>query len=503
MTAIVLYPILVVRVPGMGDYLNHLARMHILSHIGRSEALRNFYRVQWQAIPYLAMDATFVVLNHITTIYNAAGLHRHMHRASSAECCLAAFRVHRRLSIVPVAAFLFCYNSLLSSGFLNYLPALYLAVMVFAGWIASAGWPRWPRAALFCMLALGLYFSHLVAFGVYCLMVGAFELAGAWRAGFQPWRVIAADWFAAGLQALPAIAFALSVEIERPFVGPIPTWYGGLWTKLSALGSPVVFFGGKVDILTFAFAGLLFLFGLVTRRLRLSPTVWPVALAVAVVAICMPNELWGTWGMDFRLPLLVVMLIIGGVSLTERMGRSLLYALVGAVITLTIVRSASIAATLRAVDVEIAEVRDVVAAMPRGMRLMLVDAALDRRHRGAAPLRATLHAGMVAVIDRDAFVPNLFTGLSTVHPTPALLADSTPSGPPLRMSDLAAGLGRSDDPAGEQGDGRGGRIYWMGWERKFDYVLVVLFGVEPAPLPSNLRLVAASSIANLYRIIKP
>src|SRR5215469_6575263 len=75
MTAIVLYPILVVRVPGLGDYLNHLARMHIVSDIDRSEALRGFYQVHWQAMPYLAMDAPFVVLNHIATIYAAGRIY--------------------------------------------------------------------------------------------------------------------------------------------------------------------------------------------------------------------------------------------------------------------------------------------------------------------------------------------------------------------------------------------------------------------------------------------
>ena len=44
MTAIVLYPVCSVQIPGLGDYLNHLARMHILADMDRSESLKNFYQ---------------------------------------------------------------------------------------------------------------------------------------------------------------------------------------------------------------------------------------------------------------------------------------------------------------------------------------------------------------------------------------------------------------------------------------------------------------------------
>lgn len=501
MTAIVLYPVLTVKVPGLGDYLNHLARMHILSDIHRSEALAGFYQLHWQAIPYLAMDATFVVLNKISTIYVAG-------RIFISICIILPvlsvamlhFAVHRRLSLVPAAAFLFCYNYLLSWGFLNYLCALGLAVMLFAGWVASAGWPRWPRAALFCVLALGLYFSHLVAFGAYCLAVGAFELARAWRTGFHPWRAITADWLAAGLQAVPAIVFALSVDVGKPFVGPVLTSFGNLSTKLVALESPVLFFGGRADILAGFFALLALILGLLTGRLRLAPAIWPVALAVGAVAVCVPNWLFGTFGMDFRLPLLVVLLLIGATSTTERMGRVFGCALLGVFLALTALRSAGVATTLRGIDGQIAAVRQVVGAMPRGMRLLIVDTSTNGQAGHFGPIRATAQVGMVAVIDRDAFVPFLFTGLTAVRPALALQASSTPHGSPLRLSDLTDGLGRRDDPAGETGDGAGRRIYWMGWETKFDYVLIQHFGSRSTALPANLRLVSTSSVADLYKI---
>jgi hypothetical protein len=501
MAALVLYPVAVVQVPGLGDYLNHLARMHILADIDRSEALRGFYRVHWQAIPYLAMDASFVVLSRIAPIYDAG-------RIFVAVCivlpvlsvALLHFAVHRRLSLVPVAMFLFCYNYLLSWGFVHYLLALCLAVMLFAGWVASAGWRRWPRAALFCGLALALYLSHLVAFGGYCLAVGGYELARAWRSGFRCWRAVAIDWLAAGAQAVPAIVVALSVDLGQPFVGALRTSYGDLPTKLVALESPVLFFGGHADLLAGGCAVLVLVLGLWTRRLRLAPAVWPAALAVAAAAACMPNWLLGTFGMDFRLPLLAVMLLIGATGPTERMGRVLATAILGGFFALTAVRATGISTALRTVDAQIAQIREVVGAMPHGKRLLIVETGLDGPSRRAGPWRATAQSGMVAVIDRDAFVPFLFSGLSTVHMAPAMQAASTPNGHPLRLSDLTEGLGRKDDTAGARGDGEGRRVYWWGWETKFDYVLIEHFGSPPAALPANLRPVATSPVADLYRI---
>jgi hypothetical protein len=500
MTGFVLYPALSVQVPALCDYLNHLARMHILANIGDSEALRSLYRVHWQMIPYLAMDASFAVLDHFAPIYEAG-------RVFVAMCVILPvvsvaalhYAVHRRVSLVPVTAFLFCYNYMLSWGFLNYLPALCLAVLLFAGWLGSTEWSRWPRAAMFCVLATMLYLGHLVAFGAYCLSVSAYELARVWRTGFRPPRKIAADWLAAGFQALPAVVLLLCVNIERPFVGPALTSYGDLSSKLIALLSPVLFSGHRADILAGGFACSVLAGGLATCRLRLAPAVWPSALAVGVVAICVPQWLLGTFGMDVRLPLLVVILLVGGISTTERMERNLGYVLFSGFMVLTAVRSADSAKALRKLDGQTSEVRDVVAAMPRGMRLLLVNTA-----KGPYDLMpwSTLHIGMVAVIDRDAFVPNLFTGLSIVRPAPELKASSTPAGPPLNMSDLAEGFGRKDDPTGDNANGSGGRIYWLGWETKFDYVLIEHFGNRPEAPPGVLRLVATSSVADLYRIDK-
>ena len=144
----VLAPVFSVAVPGMGDTLNHLARMHILATIDGSPALQRFYEVHWSAIPYLAMDLVVPPLLHIFPIYFAG-------KIFTAACILLPvwgtiavhYVVHRRASLVPCAAYLCATNALLSFGFLNFLFTAGLALLLFAAWIATGAWPRWRRGA--------------------------------------------------------------------------------------------------------------------------------------------------------------------------------------------------------------------------------------------------------------------------------------------------------------------------------------------------------------------
>ena len=511
----VLYPIWVVRIPGLGDYLNHLARIYVVSAFDHSETLQKVYRLHWQAFPFQSMDAAFVVLRHLAPIYDAGRIFVAICIVFPAVSVAALhFAVHRRVSLVPLATFLFVYNYLLSWGFLEYLPALCLTVMLFAGWIASSDWVtnghwrRWLRTGLFCVLSLVLYFAHIFAFAAYCLCVFVFELVRAWRAGFTPWRVVAFNWLAAVVQVLPAIAVILAVHVDCANLGPVSMVFGGFSPMLSAFESPVSFYGGRVDSLTGATALTVFVLGLVSGRLRLAPSLWPVALVVGLVAACIPTYALGAYNLDYYLPLLVVMLLIGATSTTARMGRFLGSTLICGVLGLTVLRSVVIAKDLRAVDRQIAEIRKVVDEIPRGSRLLVVEKDPGNDSGRAGPWQATFRASMVAVIDRDAFVPFLsmyraFTVLSTVHPAPGLINSSTPNGHPLYVSDLVHGLGRKDDVTLKVSDLQAPREYWDGWETKFDYVLVQHFGSKAEALPANLQQVASSPVADLYRIAKP
>jgi hypothetical protein len=119
------------------------------------------------------------------------------------------------------------------------------------------------------------------------------------------------------------------------------------------------------------------------------------------------------------------------------------------------------------------------------------------------PWRFTSQLGMLATIERDAFVPFLFTGVTVVHLQPGYEALATPHGHPVSLAALDEGLRRADEAHLTPDDGAGRRIYWFGWSEKFDYLLWAHFGAPVDGLPANLELVATSATANLYRIVRP
>ena len=506
MTAVVLYPIAAVNVPNLVDYPNHLARMYILSHIDGSDALRRFYEIRWRPTTYMAMDAAFLGLSRIAPIYQAGKVFVGLCVLLPVVSVAALhYVVHRRLSAVPIAAFLLSYNYILFYGFLNYLPVLCLAVLFFAGWIATADWPRWPRALLFCVPALALYFGHLVAFAAYCLLVGSFEIGRAWRTGFRPLPVVAADGIAAGLQIVPALALGLIVRTDRPFVGPLTTHFGTLAGKATAVVSPVLFMDHRVDVAIGAAAVLALIAGLLTGRLRLALVLLPSFVAICVVSLLIPAILLDVWGMDLRLPLLAAMLLVAAVSTTEKARPALKLGVLACVVLAVFARSVLITAHLRKADAAIAEFRRVIDAMPSGQRLITVDASNGRFVPGDPGLEVTPSVQSLAIIDRDAFVPSQFTGFGTLRTLPALRPLSSLSNNPagVTLTALIDNYGRVDDPAVDVATPLGGRVYSWGWENKFDYVLLEHFGKRPAKLPGELELAASSDLADLYAIKRP
>ena len=170
-------PIFSVVVPPLGDYANHLARMHILATYANSLALQANYVVAWKLAPYLAMDVIVPQLTHLMSIYTAGRVFLYL--------CLLLFvvgtaAVHaalfNKLSPWPAASALFAYSYLFCLGFVNHLFGVGIWLLAFAGWIVlSRGPARW-RIAGGTVLSLAVFYSYFLAFFGYGLCVGAYEL---------------------------------------------------------------------------------------------------------------------------------------------------------------------------------------------------------------------------------------------------------------------------------------------------------------------------------------
>ena len=470
--------------------------MHILATIGHSPALQRYYEVHWSPIPYLAMDAVVPPLLHLFPIYFAGKLF-------TAACILLPvwgtvavhYAVHRRASLVPCAAYLFATNALLSFGFLNFLFTTGLALLLFAAWTASDAWPRWRRAALFAPSVLVLYFGHAFACGAYCLAVFGLETARALRARFRPPVRVLADLAAALLQAVPALYFAATLNVAAGYVGPLRRHYGNPEEKLGAALSPAFYLHDEVHVfvlLCIALAALL-----LAGRLRLHSALWPAVLVVAAAAVATPHVLASTWGTDLRFPLVAALLIVSALSV--RLGRAGRAGALAGLFVMVSVKSFDAWGALRSVDSQFIEMQSVLAELPSGRRLLSVSLNLHNTGHERVPINTQWHLPMVATIKHDAFLPLLFTGITTVRVRQPYRTSSTPNGWPVSLDQLRAGESLDGDGI-ERDDGEGARLYHFGWPRKFDYVLIYDRGVDPGPLPKELILQTRSKDLALYKV---
>lgn len=71
LTGASLSPVLLTPIPAMVDYLNHLARMYILSQAGTPDA-NPHYEVAWAFYPNLAMDLIVPQIARFISVENAA-----------------------------------------------------------------------------------------------------------------------------------------------------------------------------------------------------------------------------------------------------------------------------------------------------------------------------------------------------------------------------------------------------------------------------------------------
>ena len=58
-----------IRWPPLADYINHLARMHVIATIDADPDLARFYEIDWQVIPNLMMDLVVPVLERVMNVY--------------------------------------------------------------------------------------------------------------------------------------------------------------------------------------------------------------------------------------------------------------------------------------------------------------------------------------------------------------------------------------------------------------------------------------------------
>ena len=296
MTLPLLYP----QIPPLVDLFGHMGRYRVELDLGQSPWLQRYFDYHWAAIGNLGVDVLVLLLGPLLGLEPAVKLIVIAIAPLTAVGFLwVAREVHGRIPPTAFFALPFIFGYPYLFGFVNFTLSVALAFLAFGLWLRLGRLDRTTlRGWLFVPISVLVFFCHTYGWGLLgllCFSADAVRLHDRGR-----------SWFQAGLEAaMHTSVMALPVIIMLIWRSEA---HGGLtmgwfeweikWRWIySALRDRWGFF----DMASLAFAGLIFLYAIVSRKLTLSRNLAFSAIVLAISFIIIPRIVFGSAYADARL----------------------------------------------------------------------------------------------------------------------------------------------------------------------------------------------------------
>lgn len=506
---VLLAPLLVVDMPPLLDYPNHLARAYVLAFGEDDPVLSRFYAPDWAVIPNLAVDLVLPPLLRLMPVH-AAG--RVVLAAALLAPLLGVLLYSRSVwggrSYWAIASALMAHNALFLMGFMNFLIGAGLGMAAAAAWVALRERRPAAAASAVALLAVAVFFCHIYGVAFCAILVGSHELVALWqerRAGRPLLGRVLARGALAALAFAPVAALYLNTALHGAG-GPVE--WRSLGEKIANLAEPFMNYYAALDRAT-----ALLVFGGVAAALWSGLAAIAAEGAVALLACfalywVTPWALKGGGWVDARLPIAIGLLVFAAV--VPRLPRRAAWAAAAAVAGLFVLRTGVLAATWAQHRADLAELRETISAVPPGGRVLVATAEVPasggrwwryRQRVVAGFFRTDEHMPALLVIERRAFWPLMYAveGQQPIRLLPPYdrLNPRVNAPPPYRVLD---------------GDGRGTEWEWYApylahWRSDFDFVLVL--NADGARddldtfLPGSLAPLRRTGMAALFRVRPP
>ncbi|MCP1970837.1 hypothetical protein [Bradyrhizobium elkanii] len=491
-----LVPLFVTDVPSIQDYPNHLARFFVLAH-PEDAVLSKFYAPHWTILPNLGMDIVGAGLLRVLDPYIAGKV---MLALSLLVPVVGVASFHRavfgRLSYWPLASGLVAYNAAFFLGFMNFLLSLGVAFTGAAVWISLRKLDRPAAKAVAGAIAASVaFFTHVFGVSFLFLLISADEVAALhkrWSSEMLDLRDVTKAVIPLVVALVPAAALYLLSPLAEVSAGP-SQWF--LLLKALRLFSPFAIMSLRLTIISAAafVAGVTILL----RRLDLAPGFGLVLAVLAAVYVVAPVELKGGSCIDLRAAIMAALWLFAGAQ--PRISQRPALILGAAIVGLIVVRLAFVSATWIETRRDVADMREAMAGIEPGARVLAVTGSIEGRFwqpaRWVLPgiYRLLDHIPALLLIERRAFWPFLFAD-PTQQPIAVL--------PPFdRVSQTLKyhldwnTLANEPYPAELLRRER----YLAGWRQSFDYLLVTDAHPEARSI-LNLSPIYTGEFAKLYRI---
>jgi len=495
--AVSLAPFLVVDVPAVLDYPNHLARFYVLAHPD-DPFLSKVYVAHWAILPNVGMDVIGQALLRVLPPSVGGRLLLAMSLlAPLAGVILYARAAFGRWTWWSLGAGAIAYNGIFILGFMNFLLGLGVALAGAGAWRVLRRRNR-DVAAVVSGAVIGLcaFFCHLLGYGFFAILIGAEEadeLLRAWRDGRLTARAV--------LAAAARLAVALGPTAALYLLTHHATQHGDIlwWSwpgKLVQWLVPFMIYDLRLTIPTaIVVIGVTVL---TWRRAERAPGVLLALVGLLALYLVAPFAIAGGTFVDSRLPLMGALLLFAGVR--PRVSRRAAIAIAAALALLIVGRAGLVAYDWLGRARDLVELRADLAHIPPGANILPARTEIDEtRADGFGRVlpnysRLDDHLAALALIERHAFWPLLFA-----DPNQQPVAVRPP------YDQIAAPLGWStpwanlfDAPATPAAVRQ--YPYLRDWRARFDYVLLVGPRPPAAPTPAALTLVRAGDETSLYRI---
>lgn len=409
-------PLYWVEYPDIADFPNHLARLHVLTHLSESETLQRYYELRdFKLGTNLAMETLVPLLAKWMSVNLGLKVFASIATLLLTTGAIALSRViNGRLSYLSLGVFLFCQNAFFIFGLFNYIFGLGLALWLLSAWIFARNRFSFSSCSIFAVGCILIYLCHLSAFGVYAVCVLAYEIGHIriWG-GLTNKNAIRRILFTM-TQFIPVILLHIFFSTSQGNYSSESTVFNGSWletfknwfvwkTQILIISPSLSISGYILGRSVFGFFLVFSLYiGFREQLLRLATPVKSMSIALLLCIIMLPKQGFGSAVVDVRLiPALGLILwsglsVINPCKLTTKTILSII-AIAVFLINLDTLREWSFR------NIEYQLVRNSLLQIPEGSKVatIVVNKPLN-------PMPISPHIAAWSVIDRSTLLSNFY-----------------------------------------------------------------------------------------------
>ncbi|MGF6313308.1 hypothetical protein ABIB82_007460 [Bradyrhizobium sp. i1.8.4] len=473
-------PVLLVALPAMVDYPNHVARMYVLAAAGTPDA-NPFYEISKTLYSNLAMDLLVPPLARIVGVEPASKVFLIACQLLIVSGAIALeLAVKRRHEISGLAAVMLLYSFPFAWGFLNFQFGLGVALWGLAVWEFMRGRTVGAQLIAHSLFVTALYVAHLFALGLYAATLGFLELS---RFNWRRSGILQLAMLGAPMLGVFAVLLASPTHVGN---GPTE-WIIG--SKFMSIFGTLNGYSTKLPVVeaTALIALCYVLFR--TRRLSLGHSGLWLAGGFALLFLVTPYRLFGVAGVDFRVPI-AALLILPAYTTISVTGRAATLAAV-VPIGIALINVAVTTAVWLSYQDDYAKMKASFTLLDRPSRILVGHSTdgpigLLQWPMDHAPTLAVSAKAMVTTVA----LPGI-TSINVVKEHRNQAIDEVFDLNPVPLSRLTALATGTDDPRVPR--------FLRHWTSEFDYLYLVGPRIEN-PLPGRIEELTGGKLFTMYRI---